>query len=348
MDQHTAPLCRPKTDDRALWDVISGMLECPCLLVAHDLGLFPLLAERPRSMAEVAVALKIAPRPAETLLAMCAAIGVVSRGDDGRHALTPPAEDYLLDDSPTSFGGYLNLLKASAAVYSYEGVKRAVLTDAPQAYGGEDWVKSHEGRAALARDFTYAMHSAAVAPALAWPDAVDLSDHRLMLDIGGGSGAHSMGAAMRWRQLRALIVDIPSVCPVAGEIVAKYGLSDRVSALAADMWNDPLPPADLHFYSMIYHDWPPEKCRALTRKSFDSLGPGGRLIVHELLFHDDRPGPTAVAGYSVAMLLWTEGKQYSGSELAAMLVEAGFTDVEVKPTFGYWGIVTGRKPWAAA
>jgi hypothetical protein len=48
------------------------------------------------------------------------------------------------------------------------------------------------------------------------------------------------------------------------------------------------------------------------------------------------------------MLLWTEGKQYSGSELAAMLVEAGFTDVEVKPTFGYWGIVTGRKPWAAA
>jgi hypothetical protein len=62
-----------------------------------------------------------------------------------------------------------------------------------------------------------------------------------------------------------------------------------------------------------------------------------------LLLHDDRPGPTAVAGYSVAMLLWTDGKQYSGSELAAMLVEAGFTDVEVIPTFGYWGIVTGRK-----
>src|SRR4051794_7940604 len=83
---------------------------------------------------------------------------------------------------------------------------------------------------------------------------------------------------------------------------------------------------------MIYHDWLPEKCLALTRRSFDSLEPGGRLIVHELLFHDDGPGPTAVAGYSVAMLLWTAGKPYSGSELSAMLVEAGFTDVEVKPT----------------
>jgi hypothetical protein len=296
----------------------------------------------------VAVALNVASRPAETLLAMCAAIGVVSRGADGLHALTPLAEDYLLDDSPASFGGYLALLKASASVYSYEGVKRAVITDAPQAYGGEDWVKSHAEQAALARDFTYAMHSAAVAPASAWPDAVDLSGHRLMLDIGGGSGAHSIGAALRWRHLRALIVDIPSVCPVAGEIVAKYGLSDRVSTTVADMWDDPLPPADLHFYSMIYHDWPPWKCLSLTRKSFDSLEPGGRLIVHELLLHDDRPGPTAVAGYSVAMLLWTEGKQYSGSELSAMLVEAGFTDVEVKPTFGYWGIVTGLKPSSPA
>jgi hypothetical protein len=44
------------------------------------------------------------------------------------------------------------------------------------------------------------------------------------------------------------------------------------------------------------------------------------------------------------MLLWTEGQQYSGVELSAMLTEAGFTDIEVKPTFGYWSIVTGRKP----
>jgi hypothetical protein len=44
------------------------------------------------------------------------------------------------------------------------------------------------------------------------------------------------------------------------------------------------------------------------------------------------------------MLLFTEGQQYSGAELVAMLREAGFTDIEVKPTWGYWSIVTGRKP----
>jgi hypothetical protein len=45
------------------------------------------------------------------------------------------------------------------------------------------------------------------------------------------------------------------------------------------------------------------------------------------------------------MLLWLEGaKQYSGRELSVMLTAAGFTDIEVKPTFGYWSIVTGHKP----
>jgi hypothetical protein len=56
-----------------------------------------------------------------------------------------------------------------------------------------------------------------------------------------------------------------------------------------------------------------------------------------------RPGPP-VAASNIIMLLWCEGQQYSGGELSAMLSEAGFTDIEVKPTWGYWSIVTGLKP----
>ena len=118
----------------------------------------------------------------------------------------------------------------------------------------------------------------------------------------------------------------------------------RIRTHAGDLWNDPFPSADLHFYSMIYHDWPPEKCRFLTRKSFESLQPGGRLIIHEQLFNSDRTGPFSVAAHNIIMLLWCEGQQYSGRKLSAMLIEAGLTGIEVKPTWGYWSIVTGRKP----
>ena len=45
------------------------------------------------------------------------------------------------------------------------------------------------------------------------------------------------------------------------------------------------------------------------------------------------------------MLLQYEAAQkYSGRELSTMLEEAGFCDIEVTPTFGYYSIVIGRKP----
>ena len=71
---------------------------------------------------------------------------------------------------------------------------------------------------------------------------------------------------------------------------------------------------------------------------------GGRIIVHEMLFNNDRTGPFPVAAMNVTMLESMPGQQYSGREITQMLQEAGFINLEVKPTFGYWSIVTGVKP----
>jgi protein-L-isoaspartate O-methyltransferase len=338
------PIRKPRTDERALWNVVTGITGLPAVLVAHHLKLFPLLAERARPLAEVSNALGIAPRPAEALLAVCAALGLVRRDGD-RFALTPVAEDYLLESSPTYFGALLDVaMIGNAGLYSFESLKRAVLTNRSQVYAGEELFKSHEEQAALARAFTEMMHGHSMGAALAWPDALDLSRHRRMLDVGGGSGAHAIGATLRWPDLRATVYDIPPVCEVARETAARHEVADRVTTHVGDMWTDPFPAADLHFYADIYHDWPPEKGRFLTEKSFASLEPGGRIIVHEMLYDDDKIGPLATAGYAVAMLLWTEGQQYSAPELTKMLSDAGFQDVETKPTFGYWSIVTGTKP----
>jgi len=79
-------------------------------------------------------------------------------------------------------------------------------------------------------------------------------------------------------------------------------------------------------------------------KSFETLESGGRIILHEILYDDEKNGPFAAVGLSMVMMGWTEGEQYSGAELSAMLTDAGFRDIEVKPTFGYYSIVMGSKP----
>jgi ubiquinone/menaquinone biosynthesis C-methylase UbiE len=156
-----------------------------------------------------------------------------------------------------------------------------------------------------------------------------------MLDIGGGSGAHSIGAVTLRPKLKAIVLDRAPICAMAREFAEKYGVADRVSTQTADFFENPYPEADLHFYGMIFHDWPPERCQFFAN---------GRIVVHEMLFNDDRTGPFPVAAFNVDMLIGMPGQQYSKRELSAMLKEAGFGKIEVKPTFGYWSVVTGVKP----
>ena len=335
-------------DDRPVADVVLGVFGYNAVLAAHRLKLFPLLAAEPRALPDVCAALGIKPRPARAILAASAAAGFV-RFSDRDYSLTPLGEKYLLETSPTYMGSWWDIVIDHVSDgFSYDPVERAVLTDAQQLFQGEHVFRTLAEQAEMARAFTRAMHSIAVAPAQAWPDVIDLSGCQLMLDVGGGSGAHSIGAVTRWPQLRAVVLDLPAVCEVASEVIAMQGLQDRIEARPGDMFGDPFPKADLHFYSDVYHDWSREKAVFLTRKSFESLPPGGRIVVHEMLFDDDKTGPFATAAFNITMLVWSvDGEQYSGRELSDMLADAGFRSIETKPAFGYHSIVTGIKPAAA-
>ncbi len=344
MKQHTTlDIQKPRTDEGQLWHILFGKCANLVLLVAHDLKLFSLLAEKPLTLEEVCHKIKIDPRPSEALLIVLVSTGLL-QVNDGLYSLTALAQDYLLESSPTYYGGFLDLIISYGDLLSFKGLKKAVLTNSSQVYKGEKIFDAHEQQNSLARTFTYGMHGQSIGSALAWPEVIDLSGHKCLLDIGGGSGAHSIGATLKWSNLQAVVLDILPVCEVAQEFITRYGLQSRIKTNSTDMWSESFPAADIHFYGSIYHDWPADKCRFLTQKSFDSLESGGRIIIHEMLYDDLKTGPFPVAAYNITMLISTEGQQYSGHELSVMLTDAGFTDIEVKPTFGYWSIITGRKP----
>jgi hypothetical protein len=149
---------KPRVGDQPLWDVIFNVYGRPAVLLAHKLGLFTLLHEKPRSLAEICEALKIAHRPAETILAVNASLGFVRLQGD-RFRLTPLSEDYLLPASPAYFGSYFDPIINNYSVCSIEALEKAMLTDRPQVYSGAEVFKSHDHQAELARGFTRAMHS---------------------------------------------------------------------------------------------------------------------------------------------------------------------------------------------
>jgi hypothetical protein len=90
MDQDTSGgLRRPPMDDRPLWDVVLGLYGYPAVLLAHKLKLFPLLATRPRTLADICDGLHLARRPAAALVSAATALGFLQL-HDGRYRLTPP------------------------------------------------------------------------------------------------------------------------------------------------------------------------------------------------------------------------------------------------------------------
>jgi hypothetical protein len=341
--ESTGPVAlrKPRTDDRPLWDVLSAIWGYPAILVAHEMKLFEILAKRPATPEELCAVLKIARRPVEALVAVCASLGLLAL-DGGRYSLTAVSEDYLLPSSPTYFGWFFDVSTSIFPAW-LRNLRKAVATDRPQGVFGNAQGAFAAWHGDQAVSFTRAMHSVSIAPALAWPQQINLSRHKVMLDIGGGSGAHSLGALLAWPELHAVILDQKPICEVASEFASRHGLSDRVSMHPADFFKDPFPAADFHFYGMIFHDWPPARCLSLAQKSFASLPAGGRIVVHELVFNDDRTGPFPAAAFNLNMLVTMTGQQYSGPEIAGMLTRAGFGEIQVKPTFGYWSIVTGVK-----
>lgn len=331
-----------RADGKPLWDAIYGMVAYPALLVAHDLKIFELLGDGALSVPELAGELGVTRRPLEAILSANVAMGMLDSGG-AVYSLNELSRDHLLKSSPTYFGGLLDALIINDLRIPFENLKKAVLSNSSQAYGGDEIFEVHDEDMESAKIFTQAMHSISMAAALVWPDTIDLSNYRTFLDVGGGSGAHTIGALRSWSQLSGIILDIDSVCDVASEFLDQYKLNYRAHTHVGDFWNAPYPDADIHFYSQIFHDWPEDKCQFLTKKSFESLPSRGRIILHELLYNDDKSGPFSAAAASISMLMWTEGRQYSGKELTHMLSEAGFSDITINPAYGDWSVVSGVK-----
>ena len=203
--------------------------------------------------------------------------------------------------------------------------------------------KSAMENEAAARHFTLALAGRAknVAPILA--ERVPLDSAKLLVDVGGGTGIYSIAFLQKNPGLHAVVLDRPEVLKVAREMADAYGVADRLTVQPADMFREPIPPADVVLLSNILHDWDVAECRALIARCAASLRPGGVLLIHDVFLNDALDGPLPMALYSAALFTLTEGRLYSAAEYRAWLSEAGLAAGAVVPTLIHCGVLAGRK-----
>lgn len=339
----------PTCDDRPVWDLMLAWNQFPTLMAADELGLFPLLDGEPRSREGIRDALSIGDRACEAMLGVLVSLDFLAMRQ-GLFHLTDLSRNFLLPTSPYYWGGMLALLRD----FPMNGatVREAMQRDKrPSVFASEedkgltdDW-EGGDLDPEKARGITAAMHSHSFPAAMGVARWGDFSGVSRLLDVAGGSGCFCIALAMRHPGMAFTVMELPSVCAVAEEYIAEYGLEDRIDTRGVDMFREAWPSGhDAIFLSNVLHDWDRRGCEHLARSAFEALPRGGRIYIHEVLLDDTRTGPKAATSFSLHILLFAEGKQYTIDELDELLSEAGFADVELMPTYGHYSLVSARKP----
>ncbi|MFT3763054.1 MAG: methyltransferase [Pseudoxanthomonas sp.] len=340
----TAPRTQA-VDDRLLWDGVLACYRMPALAVADELGLFPSLAGQPESAAALAETLAISPRGCAALVGVLLAMHLLEHEADGVTLRpTDSARRFLLPGQPAYWGPALRLMRHSPLDYPHvlQAVRHADGPDWPRLQ--QDLWARHQADPSMAVEFADVMDAQGFAPAQALAALPAFAGVRRLLDVGGGSGAFSLALARDWPRLQATILDLAPTCRHAERRIADAGLQDRIVTTVADMWADPWPGGhDAILMSNIVHDWSEARNRRLFERAHAALAPGGRLFLHEMLLDEDGAGPATVAAYSMDMLLYTDGKQYRRSELARMLDDNGFSNIEVMPCCGYFSLIASER-----
>ncbi|MEM6752042.1 MAG: methyltransferase [Cyanobacteria bacterium P01_C01_bin.38] len=332
----------PGCDDGLLWETWMSMFHFPTLSVADELGLFSLIAEAPRTASEVSASLCLSERGTEALLGVMTSLGYLLQ-QNGKFNLTQVSCNFLLPQSPYYWGGMLKLMANNPLTHSVllEGLKN----DTANVYQEQDVWEAHEMEFDKAKLFTGAMQSMTMPGALGVANYGNFSEVKRLLDVGGGSAAVSVALAQRYPQIQCTILDLPVVCSIAEDYISRAGLSNQIDTYSANFFNDDFPPGyDAVLFSNIIHDWEWEKCQHLAKSSFEALPKGGRIYIHEMLLNDTKDGPAAAISYSMCMIWWARGKQFSASEINQLLEEAGFEDVLITSTHSYFSLVSATKP----
>lgn len=337
-----APFALPPMDDRPLWDVWLSCIWLPTVLAADQLSLFDALDREPATAAELAGRLGLGEPALASVLPLLAGLGLLTHRL-GRFSLSQAGRLYLRRDGPLYWGHALGVMNDWPVVAVLREAVRN--TDDRRHYrAARDWTEGAIDRE-VADGVVRLMRSQSRPAALGLAAGGQMAGVTRLLDVGGGSGCFSLALARRDPGLRCTVMELPAMCAAVEAAATEAGLGDRVSTAAVDMFREAWPRGhDAILLSNILHDWDPATNAQLAVEAFEALPRGGRVFVHEMLFDDDGAGPLATASFSVLMLLATGGRQYAAREIVGMLDAAGFRDPAVTDAYGYYSLVSARKP----
>jgi ubiquinone/menaquinone biosynthesis C-methylase UbiE len=167
-----------------------------------------------------------------------------------------------------------------------------------------------------------------------------------VLDLGAGSGVWGIALAESSPHVKVTALDWPGVLDLTRKNAERHGVQDRFDFVAGDLASADFGSGyDIAVLGHILHSEGEQRSRALLRRIFAALAPGGTLAIQEFLVEPDRSGPPVALIFAVSMLVNTDqGDTWSFNEISGWLRDAGFGNARLLDSPGPSPLILANRP----
>jgi hypothetical protein len=306
-----------------MMEMLYGALATQLISVAAEFGIADLLADGPRSAADLAASTGADSGATYRMLRALASLGVFTEVAPGTFGMTPLSETLRtgvkgsMKDLAQDVGGRTRLL-------AYADLSHSIRTGKPafdHAHGTSMWsyLQTHPEEVAL---FGKAMGNLASQAHSAAFDAYDLSDVRRLVDVGGGEGYLIATVLSRYPNMKAVLFDEPHVTKGAPRVLAAAGITSRTEIVSGDIFQSVAGGGDAYVLSSILFSYSDPEAQIILTNIRKAMDPAGKILILEPVIPEgNEPHPGKLL--DVCQLALHRGGVRSKAEFAALLSASG-------------------------
>jgi hypothetical protein len=305
-------------DEVDLW-AMSDLSTPWCVHVVATLGIADRIAAGVTQIDDLATAAHCHADSLQRVLRHLVGRGVFTEPSPGQFALNGPAR--LMLSSMFKIGFDLDGFGGRMA-HVWGGLLESVRTGEPayRTIFGRPFWDDLAAHPQLAADFDALMGP----PGHGTPDPDVLVSSgwesvRLVVDVGGGTGALLAEVLRAHPDVRGTLVDVPATVARSAEILRAAGVTDRATTVGQSFF-DPLPAGgDLYLLKSVLSDWPDPEAMMILRRCAEAAAPAGRVVIVNGVSPDEAGAPPP----ELLMMVLVGGRHRTLSEFRDLARAAG-------------------------
>lgn len=313
--------------------LIDGYQLSQAVSVAARLGIADLLAERPRTVDELARATGAHPESLLRLLRALASMDVFTEESAELFGLTPLAEG-LRSDVPGTLKAWAIQSGQPYMWEAYGQLEHSIMTGESafrKAHGIGAW-DYRERHPSAGETFDNAMQEGAQRVSNSLVGAYDFSRVGMVVDVGGGNGALLAAILEANPDMHGILYDQLHVVSRAEALLEHSGAAPRCSIVPGDFFDSVPAGGSLYILKGIIHDWDDAHARQILRNCRYAMSADSTLLLIEQVLPSDGMANPFTSFMDLHMLAIHGARERNQEEYTELLASVGLNVARVLPT----------------